>query len=91
MPLELLVATVCIGNYSCDKALKAYYYERPNIRKFQKKSREYIVDEVGEWVLYAVPAAALAINDKAYQIKITRNISCSFDSTNAIVLYRLDF
>jgi hypothetical protein len=89
--IELLVLSTCLGDYACDKSLKAYYYERPNLIKFKKKTERKIVYYVGEWIVYAVPVAALAVNDKKYDVKITKNLSCNFNSEDVNLNMRWDF
>lgn len=89
--LEAIVLSTCLGDYACDKALKAYYYERPHIKQMERKAKRKLVYYTGEWILYAIPVAALAMEDKAYDVKINKNFSCNFNSKNLNLNMRWDF
>lgn len=89
--LELMVAALCSGNYGCDKALKAYYYERPHIKVFQRTVKDSAERYLGETTLYAVPALAASLSGRPYQIKITKKFSCGAAPDDVTCLYRFDF
>jgi hypothetical protein len=89
--LEFLVASLCIGDYGCDKALKAYYYERPHIKAFTRSVKDTAERYAGESITYAVPALAAASLGRPFQIKITKKISCGAAQDDVTCLYRYDF
>lgn len=89
--LELLVASLCIGDFGCDKAFKAYYYERPRLKHLSREVRNKVVTQVGESVAYTVPALLAAASGRDYQVKLGRKWSIGRSDNYNMVLYRLDF
>lgn len=73
--LEVLVLSLCLGDYKCDQASKAYYYQRPHIRATAKSVKRDINYYVGENVAYTTGALILLSTGHKAQIKISRNFS----------------
>lgn len=89
--LELLVAATCLsGDYECNTALKAYYSSRPLIRHQVKRVRNKAAELTGPYILYAVPAISAVYKGK-YQFKITRNISCTIEQNQGMLVFSKSF
>lgn len=91
MLLEALVAGLCIGDYACDKAFKAYYYERPHLRALSKEVKKQAVAQVGEAVVYTVPAFMAAMAGHSYQVKLGKRWSIGQSRDETRLTFRLDF
>lgn len=77
--LEALLLTACLSTKdACSPAARAYYAHTPPIRQYVKKTQVRAVKYAGEWVLYAVPALALAQSRGVAQIRINRTFSLRF-------------
>lgn len=89
--LEALVLTLCLNEYACDEALKAYYHEKPSIARKLKETRKDVIFYTGDWVLYAVPAAAFLTSDIPATIKFTKELNLKANSDRLILTYTWDF
>jgi len=89
--LEVLVFSLCVGSFSCDKAMKAYYYQKPHFKQIKKQMENKIERYTGEFIMYSVPALAAAYAGTPFQIKITRHFSCGSGKNDVTCLYRYDF
>jgi len=89
--IELLVVATCMGDYACDKSLKAYYYEKPHLRVVRKKVKRKVVYYTGEWVAYTVPAVMAAASRRGYEIKLTKKTSFKVGKSGVLLNYRFDY
>lgn len=89
--LEALVFTVCVNNYACDEALKAYYHEKPSIARKIKEVKKDVIFYTGDWVLYALPAAGFLTADIPATIKFTKELNLKANRDNLILTYTWDF
>lgn len=73
--LEFMVAALCLGDFECGQASKAYYYQRPQLRVMAKNVKSKVERVIGEQVAYAAPALMMASLGHSYQIRISKNLS----------------
>lgn len=91
MGLEALVFSLCIGNFGCGEALRAYYYERPHIKYLEKKVKNKAIRIAGEETVFIVPALATMIVKKRFQMRINKNFSLGGNTEETLLFYRHDF
>lgn len=91
--LELVVLSICMSAKSdgCNPALKAYYYEKPSIRRKAKEIKDELLFYTGDWITYAVPAIALASSTGSAQIKLSREWSVQGDGEETLLLFTKEF
>jgi hypothetical protein len=75
MGTEILVASLCLGDWACSDALKAYYQYRPEIKEFKNQAKNVAERNLGEAITFIVPAAILATTSSTYQIRIYKDLS----------------
>lgn len=93
--LEILVLGLCIGDYRCDQATKAYLIQNPTPKIWLnresgvlKRSAEEIL---GKQALIALTTIAAAATQRSYQIKIYKDFSIGRREDEILLLYALSF
>ncbi len=83
--LVLMVASLCLTNYGCDEALKAYYPSRPAIKQTVKQLKREAADLIGETTMVALlPVASLAAGSKV-SFRLCRYVAASYKDGNYMV------
>lgn len=89
--LEVLVAALCIGNFDCGNATKAYYYQNPHLKMKANEIRRDLNYYVGENVAYTSAALlAISLGHKA-QIRLDRNWSLQYNKDASLLKWAYSF
>lgn len=89
--LELLVISMCLGDYACGEATKAYYYQTPAIKQTARELKDDYVETVGRPLATVTPALVGLAAGATFQFKITKEISFGRTEDGVIWKYRFDF
>jgi len=85
--LELLVASLCLGDYACSDAAKGYYASRPALRRFIVDTRHTVRDLVGETTMVVIlPIASAAIKKQA-TVRLGRNTTLRVSEDDTTVSF----
>lgn len=83
--LELLVAGLCLGDWACSEAAKAYYASRPALRHFVVDARHTARDLVGETTMTTLlPLAAYAATGRS-TVRLSKNCTLSTSRAETMV------
>lgn len=85
--IELLVAALCVGNYRCDMAGKAYLTYNPAPRVWAKEQYKYVQEMVGEDWLIGASIMYSAVSRHNYQVKVSKNVSIGRVDEGALIIY----
>ena len=83
--------SLCIGQFECGTALKAYYSERPHLKSYVKKKKKRLEDILGDKLLYTLPAIAVIAAGGTAQVKISRQFSCGAGDGKTICYFHKSF
>jgi hypothetical protein len=93
--IEIMVAALCIGDYRCDEATKAYLIQNPNPKIWAQANvqtaKKQATKVIGEQALIGLTTAAAAIGKKTYQIKISKHFSFGRSPDGVILAYGYNF
>lgn len=77
--LELLVASLCIGNFRCDQASKAYFVYNPAPKVWAEKkvdkAEKVTVQLIGQQTAIGIATITAFTTQKTYQVRITKHWS----------------
>lgn len=93
--LELLVLGLCIGDYRCDQATKAYLDQNLSAKVWVKHESGVLSrnaeEVIGKQTLVALTTVAAAITQRSYQLKIYKDFSIGRTKDSVLLLYALNF
>lgn len=89
--LELLVAGLCAGGYSCDKAAQAYYQSQPALQHQVKAKSEQAKEYVPEALLYSAPAIAAIVTGNKKTIHVSGPLYLGVSNSETMVLFKRSF
>lgn len=90
--IEIMVATLCVGGWSCKEALKQYYSTHPHLKYIQRRAKNYTEQIIGEEMVFIAPAVYAIVTNNAYEIRLTRRWSVGKMNGNGYdVRWRYDF
>lgn len=88
--LEFLVLSLCLHDFGCSPARKAYVESRPALKRDIRAAGRRVRQITGPEIVY-VSSAAIALYNKSLQIKINRNLNLDIDENEYILNVKLSF
>ena len=77
--IEIIVASLCIGNFRCDQATKAYLVYNPAPKIWMSKATAKVQDNVtqviGQQAAIGIATGVALATQKTYQVRVTKHWS----------------
>jgi len=91
MALEALVIALCLGDYKCDMASKAYYEQAPIIKQYAGHVSRQAAQKVGPVLAFAAPATVSLFVRHVARIKLTSHLTLDARPDTVNILWAMTF
>lgn len=85
--IELLVAALCVGNYKCDAASKAYLSYNPRPKLWAREQYQYLEEAIGKNWIIAGSVLYSASSNHNYQVRVNKRVSVGRVDEGFVVIY----
>jgi hypothetical protein len=89
--LEILVLSLCLGQYECSAASKAYYAQHPRLKVLAQSAERRLKKGTNETILYTAPAIYALATGQPSQFRISKYFSCGGAASSVECKYTYSF
>lgn len=89
--LELLVASLCLGGYQCNRAFEAYYQSKPQLRQQVRTYKQALELKLGPQLVYTLPALGALIGGHSARLKLGRQVYLDVQTGATLLIYKKEF
>lgn len=89
--IEAMVMALCLGQYRCDIASKAYLSNNPPPKAWLKAKTKNLEEYTGKQTIIGLTIVSAIATNHPYQVRLNRYFSIGKNETAVILLYAVEF
>ena len=87
----MFVLFMCIGDWACSDALKAYRGHNPNVKKYERGARDLAFKYGTKEAVVVIGTYGAAITNKKIRLRLMRGLTLTGNQDEISIGYRYEF
>lgn len=88
---EMFVILMCMGDWACSDALKAYRFHNPNVRIYERGARDLAYKYGTKEAVVTLGAYGAAITNRKIRLRLMQGVTLTGNQDEAVIQWRYEF
>lgn len=88
---EFFVLFMCIGDYACSDALKAYKSYNPNVKMYERNARDLAFKYGTKEAVVTIGAYGAAITNRKIRLRLMQGVTLTGNKDDVVLQFKYEF